>query len=249
MARADSQLASDAAATAKPALRPPLAAVSSERSKHAEALSNEIARMTGEATDIVVEHDYQHHAGECADRERRRRRVAKVRRQRRTVGGPAIRLPRRTARLDRRVLHGGLLGGTRAAAGDAVTSAEPTPLRGHRQPSDADVAALFDAVASEHAVIYGYGLVSAHSTPEDNDLVSAAMSEHRERREAAIETLKGRGVDPPLPAAGYQLPMQVDNPTDAANLAVRMEEDAAVAWRAALEQATTTEERAFAVER
>ena len=50
MARADSQLASDAAATARPALRPPLAAVSSERSKHAEALSNEIARMTGEAT-------------------------------------------------------------------------------------------------------------------------------------------------------------------------------------------------------
>ena len=55
--------------------------------------------------------------------------------------------------------------------------------------------------------------------------------------------LTGRAVDAPLPAAGYQLPMQVDNPTDAANLAVRMEEDSAVAWRAVLEQATTTEER------
>ncbi len=31
-------------------MRPALAAVSSDRSKHAEALSNEIARMTGEAT-------------------------------------------------------------------------------------------------------------------------------------------------------------------------------------------------------
>lgn len=50
MARSDSQLASDAATTARPALRPQLAAVSSERSKHAEALSDEIARMTGEAT-------------------------------------------------------------------------------------------------------------------------------------------------------------------------------------------------------
>jgi hypothetical protein len=48
MARSDSQLASDAAGTAKPAMRPALAAVVSERSKHAEALSNEIARMTGE---------------------------------------------------------------------------------------------------------------------------------------------------------------------------------------------------------
>jgi Domain of unknown function (DUF4439) len=54
-------------------------------------------------------------------------------------------------------------------------------------------------------------------------------------------------VGPPLPAAGYQVPTQVDNPTDAANLAVRMEEDAAVAWRAVVEQSTNTEERAFAV--
>ncbi len=49
-ARSDSQLASDAAATAKPPLRPALAAVSSDRSRHAEALSNEIARLTGAAT-------------------------------------------------------------------------------------------------------------------------------------------------------------------------------------------------------
>ncbi len=48
MARSDSQLASDAATTAQPPMRPALAAVSSERSKHAEALSNEIARLTGE---------------------------------------------------------------------------------------------------------------------------------------------------------------------------------------------------------
>lgn len=50
MARGDSQLASDASAIANPRMRPALAAVSSDRSKHAEALSNEIARMTGEAT-------------------------------------------------------------------------------------------------------------------------------------------------------------------------------------------------------
>ena len=48
MARSDSQLASDAAAAAKPPQRPALAAVSSDRSKHAEALTNEIARLTGE---------------------------------------------------------------------------------------------------------------------------------------------------------------------------------------------------------
>jgi hypothetical protein len=123
-------------------------------------------------------------------------------------------------------------------------AAEPTtPGR----PSVAANGALFDAIATEHATIYGYGLVSAHSTPDVNDLVSAAMAEHRDRREGAIALLKARSVDPPLPAAGYQLPMAVDNPTDAANLAVRMEEDAAVAWRAVLEQATDEQDRAFAV--
>jgi hypothetical protein len=49
MARADSQLASDAAATAEPPLRSPLAAISADRSKHAEALADEIARLTREA--------------------------------------------------------------------------------------------------------------------------------------------------------------------------------------------------------
>jgi hypothetical protein len=122
-----------------------------------------------------------------------------------------------------------------------MTSPQPT------RPPDAANGALFDAIATEHATIYGYGLVSAHSTPDVNDLVSTAMAEHRERREEAIAVLEARSVDPPLPAAGYQLPMEVDNPTDAANLAVRMEEDAAVAWRAVLEQATDQKDRSFAV--
>jgi hypothetical protein len=123
-------------------------------------------------------------------------------------------------------------------------AAEPTsPPR----PQDGANGALFDAIATEHATIYGYGLVSAHSTPDVNDLVSAALAEHRERREAAIALMDSRSVEAPLPAAGYQLPIEVDNPTDAANLAVRMEEDAAVAWRAVVEQATTDQDRAFAV--
>lgn len=123
-------------------------------------------------------------------------------------------------------------------------AAEPTSAARPAGPGDG---ALFDAIATEHATIYGYGLVSAHSTPEVNDLVASAMTEHRLRRESAIEMLDSRSVDAPLPAAGYQLPTEVDNPTDAANLAVRMEEDAAVAWRAVLEQATDEQERAFAV--
>ncbi|MDT5292238.1 MAG: hypothetical protein QOF88_7127 [Mycobacterium sp.] len=123
------------------------------------------------------------------------------------------------------------------------TSQEPTPSR----PPDGPDAALFDAVANEHGVIYGYGLVSAHSTPDVNDLVSDAIAGHRELREEAIARLAGRNVPAPLPAAGYELPIEVDSPADAAKLALRMEEDSAVAWRAVLEKATTSEDRTFAV--
>jgi uncharacterized protein DUF4439 len=127
-----------------------------------------------------------------------------------------------------------------------MTSPEPTPASASRPPDPAD-GALFDALATEHSVIYGYGLVSAHSTPDVNDLVAAAMAEHRDRRDAAIAMLGGRSVVAPSPAAGYQLPLDVDNPTEAVTLAVRMEKDTAVAWRAVLEQATSDQDRAFAV--
>ncbi len=115
-------------------------------------------------------------------------------------------------------------------------SAEPTP--DPDRPTDPGPAALFDAVAAEHAAIYGYGLVSAHIMPDDNALVSEALAEHRERREAATTLLAERSVKAPLPAVGYQVPMLVDSPADAARLAIRMERDCAVAWRAVLEQAS-----------
>lgn len=125
-----------------------------------------------------------------------------------------------------------------------MTSPAPSPTT---RPADAAGGALFDAVATEHATIYGYGLVSAHTVPDDNYLVSDAMAEHRARREAAIALLEDHGLAVPLPAAGYAMPMEVDDPTAAAKLAVRMEQDTATAWRAVVEQATDDKVRAFGV--
>jgi hypothetical protein len=56
-----------------------------------------------------------------------------------------------------------------------VTSPEPTPTTtssraaeptSPSRPPDAAAAALFDAVTTEHAVIYGYGLVSARQAED-----------------------------------------------------------------------------------
>ncbi|MBV8929938.1 MAG: ferritin-like domain-containing protein [Mycobacteriaceae bacterium] len=125
-----------------------------------------------------------------------------------------------------------------------MTSPEQTTTPRPKNPDDA---ALADAIIAEHATIYGYGFVSAHSTEALNRLVSDCLSDHRELREAAIATLSARSVTPPVAALGYQLPMPVNNPTDAARLAVQMEDDDTVAWRAVLEQAQSAQDRDFAV--
>ncbi len=78
LARSDSELASAAATAATPQLRPALSAVSSERSDHAQALSDEIARDNGRGQHIGAD-DHQRDAGDCADRQGRRRRAAEVR--------------------------------------------------------------------------------------------------------------------------------------------------------------------------
>lgn len=127
------------------------------------------------------------------------------------------------------------------------TTTSATPTTDPARPADGPDAALFDAIATEHGVIYGYGIVSAHSSPEVNDIVAEAMAGHRKLREDAIARLTGRDVTAPLPAVGYEIPIEVDTPENAALLATRMEEDSAVAWRAVLEQATSAEDRELAV--
>ena len=122
-----------------------------------------------------------------------------------------------------------------------MTSTEPSPAA---TPYDT---ALCAALTTEHAVVYGYGIVSAHCQPDVNTLVSSALNQHRLRRDQVIAVLAGRSVTAPVAAAGYQLPMPVNSPTDAVRLAVQMEKDTEVAWRAVIEQAQSPQDRGFAV--
>lgn len=114
------------------------------------------------------------------------------------------------------------------------------------EPVSGPEAALCDALATEYGVVYGYGLVSAYSLPEFNDLVVATIRQHRERRDRTIAILTGRSVEVPLAAAGYQAPIPVTTSNDALRLAVRMENDTATAWRAVVEQAREPADREFA---
>lgn len=112
--------------------------------------------------------------------------------------------------------------------------------------TDSDITALSDALAVEHATIYGYGIVSALSPPSVNDLVVDALNQHRQRRDDVIAMLTARKATAPVAASAYQLPAPVGSPAEAARLASRMENDGATAWRAVVEHAESAEDRAFA---
>lgn len=124
-----------------------------------------------------------------------------------------------------------------------MTTTEPTP-----QPaSSADDTALANALANEHAAIYSYGLVSAHSVPDNNWLVTECLVEHRQCREECIAKLRGRSVTAPVAAAGYKVPFPVSTSADAIKLALQVETDNAACWRAVAEQADSADDRGFAV--
>ena len=75
-----------------------------------------------------------------------------------------------------------------------MTSAEPS---GHDTPYDT---ALCAALTTEHSVIYGYGIVSAHCQPDANSLVSFALNQHRQRRDQVIAMLAGVLIPGSAPA-------------------------------------------------
>lgn len=130
-----------------------------------------------------------------------------------------------------------------------MTSSEPSfGASPKRSPAgkDADITALNEALAVEHATIYGYGIVSAMSPPSVNDLVVEALNQHRQRRDDVIAMLTARKATAVVAAPGYQLPSPVGSPAEAARLAARMENDGATAWRAVVEYADTADDRAFA---
>ena len=127
-------------------------------------------------------------------------------------------------------------------AARVVTSAEPSPAA---TPYDRAVRCA-DQRARRRSTATASCRRTAH--PEVNTLVSSALNQHRQRRDAGHRDADrphgdGAGGRRRLSAAdaGRQ------HPADAARLAARMEKDTEAAWRAVIEQAQSDQDRTFAV--
>jgi Domain of unknown function (DUF4439) len=111
-----------------------------------------------------------------------------------------------------------------------------------------ETSALQDALAAEHAAVWGYGVVGAALGPAGRSTAAGAESAHRDVRDRLLALLEQRKADPVPAKAGYELPFPVLSGADAAKLAVVLEDGVAAAWVRVLDRAAVKPARQLAVE-
>ncbi len=115
------------------------------------------------------------------------------------------------------------------------------------QDTAAEDGALREAVAAEHAAVWGYGVVGAALPPADRGAAVEAENAHRDVRDRLGALLDERDLDPVAAEAAYELPFPVLSPVDAAALAAVLEAGVSAAWVAVLDDAVQGPTRALAV--
>jgi hypothetical protein len=108
--------------------------------------------------------------------------------------------------------------------------------------------ALNAALAAEHAAVWGYGVVGAALPGDQRKRAAAAEDAHRDARDGLVALLSGRGTDPVGPEGAYELPFPVLSETDAAELAVTLEDGVAAAYARVLGDAAEKATRQLAVD-
>jgi hypothetical protein len=108
-------------------------------------------------------------------------------------------------------------------------------------------AALREALAAEHAAVWGYGVVGAALDANAQGQAAVSETAHRDVRDRVITLLAGRHIDPVRAEGAYALPFPVLSATDAAALAVTLEDGVAAAWVRVLDQAVERTTRELAM--
>ena len=114
-------------------------------------------------------------------------------------------------------------------------------------PTAAEDAALQEALAAAHTAVWGYGVVGAALPVEARAPVAGAEEAHRDLRDELAALLTARRVSPVAAEAAYALPFPVLSATDAAVLALTLEEGTSAAWTWVLDQATERSTRELGI--
>lgn len=93
------------------------------------------------------------------------------------------------------------------------------------------IEAVQDALAAEHAVIWGYGAVGAAVSDELRSVVVMVEATHRSRRDATADLLRAAGAEPVVAQASYELPFAISTQEAAVQLGEQLESGCAASWR------------------
>ncbi|BAJ31079.1 MULTISPECIES: ferritin-like domain-containing protein [Kitasatospora] len=126
--------------------------------------------------------------------------------------------------------HAAALGDT-ALTLNVTQSPTASPSASPSAVPAADTAALQNALAAEHAAVYGYGVVGAFlpTGPQRED-ARTTYAAHQARRDTWQRVLSGTGASPTAAAAGYRLPFQVKDAPTATQLAAYLETQLTAAY-------------------
>ncbi|MCT2594822.1 ferritin-like domain-containing protein [Streptomyces sp. N2-109] len=93
-----------------------------------------------------------------------------------------------------------------------------------------ELAAAQAALAAEHALVYGYGVVGGRIADGRQDEARAAYEAHRARRDILRRTVRDLGGEPEPAAAAYALPFAVPDSPSAVRLAAELEDRVAAVY-------------------
>lgn len=110
-----------------------------------------------------------------------------------------------------------------------------------------ELEALQEALAAEHAAVYGYGVVGGRIREGRRAEATAAYDSHRARRDALARAISDLGGTPVAASAAYALPFPVPDPAAAVRLAAVLEDRVAGVY-ADVVRATEGERRGTAAE-
>jgi hypothetical protein len=108
-------------------------------------------------------------------------------------------------------------------------------------------AALSNALAAEHAAVWGYGVVGAALGAAAQQQATDAETAHRDVRDQVAALLTGRRAEVVDAEGAYALPFPVLSEVDAAALGVVLEDGVSSAWVRVLDQAAERSTRELAV--
>ena len=108
------------------------------------------------------------------------------------------------------------------------------------------MSSLSDLIASSHAAVYTYGIVSAFAHESSQALDYQAT--HRRMRDGLISLAEKRNIPIPAAQAAYALPIRVHNNATAHTVAATLENALCAQWAAAISTDETLMANTYLVE-